>query len=377
MKGVLVSLLSLVSALAIAQTKPTVINMTINSKDVKGKVYLEKLNDRGYGVKIDSATIDAATFTFNAKVPEPGIYQLNVANGQLIGLILDGGENLTIKADGVTTDDKAASATVDGAPNMHIFNGLQNDFFGFQNKVKEIDTKFKASSNEDVRQKLRDDYLNELKAFNQSIQPKVESLGTSAAGIIAANNFLNPESSMEYFEKLANQLQTEGKKHKLAQMFVQRVNKDKMGLPGVEAPDFELLTLEGKKVKLSDLRGKLVVLDFWATWCGPCIMSFPGMKKAMDKYAGRDDVAFVYINTFERVPAETTTEHVKKFVTNRGFSYLNTVLDEAHQTAFTYGVESIPTKFFIDKEGKFLYKSRGFAGSDDAVVAEISAWLDK
>lgn len=105
-------------------------------------------------------------------------------------------------------------------------------------------------------------------------------------------------------------------------------------------------------------------------------MSFPGMKKAMDKYENREDVAFVYINTFERVAPEKTNSHVKNFVTNRGLTYLNTVMDEGSQIAFMYGVDSIPTKFFIDKDGKFLHKSRGYAGSEDAVVQEISQWLD-
>ncbi len=367
----------MVSVNSLAQGLPVEIQMTLQNAGIKGKVYLEQINDRGFGEKVDSVKIEGTSLVFQATIPEPGIYQLNIANDQQIGLLLDGGEKLVVRAEGITPEDKAPEASVEGSAPMTAYSKLQEEHFAFMNKVRDIDTKFKATTNETRRSELRDQYLNLLKEHNVGILDKVKALGTSAAGILATNNFLNSEASPEYFDALAQQLQQEEKTFRLAMMFVQRVNKEKMGQPGIAAPDFTLKNLKGETVKLSDLRGKLVILDFWATWCGPCLMSFPGMKKAMEKYAGRDDVAFVYVNTFERVPAETTRSHVESFVNRRGLDFLNTVLDEGNQTAFLYGVESIPTKFFIDKEGKFLHMSRGFAGSDDAVVEEISEWLEK
>lgn len=380
MKRILIlsSLLSWFSIQAFAQGYPEVtINMTIKSNEVKGQLYFEKINDRGFNDKIDSTEILHTPFSFKTNIPEPGIYQLNIANEQVIGLLLDGGEVLTVVADGLTTDEKPAGATISGIPKMETYNRVQQKQFVFNNKVKEIDEKFKNSSNDEVRLKLRDDYLNLLKAHNEEIVDDVKSLGTSAAGILAANNFMSMEVAAGFFDELSQQLIEEKKNFWLAKLFIQTVNREKMGKPGIAAPDFELPYLDGSTLRLSDLRGKRVILDFWASWCGPCLRAFPGMKMAMDKFQDRDDVAFVYINTFERVGKDKWESHVSNFVKNRGLEFLNTIVDKNNQVSMLYGVGSIPTRFFIDEEGKFMHMSRGFAGDDEAVVKEISEWFDK
>ncbi|MFT7308642.1 MAG: thiol-disulfide isomerase/thioredoxin, partial [Spirosomataceae bacterium] len=209
-----------------------------------------------------------------------------------------------------------------------------------------------------------------------TIKPMINELGTSLAGIIAANNFLNPELDVEYLVDLASRVEKEGKDHYFAKLFVQQMNAKSAGQVGAMAPDFDLVDLNGKQVKLSELRGKKVIIDFWATWCGPCIMSFPGMKQAMDKYKDRDDVKFLFVNTFERVSTDEWEATVDKFVKRRGFDYLNPVLDIGSETALTYGVEGIPAKFCIDAEGKISHKSTGYMGSSDAVYKEMVEWIE-
>jgi thiol-disulfide isomerase/thioredoxin len=68
------------------------------------------------------------------------------------------------------------------------------------------------------------------------------------------------------------------------------------------APAFSLVDLEGNKVSLAELKGKVVILDFWATWCAPCKKSFPAMQKALDKYKADPNVRFLFIDTWERIP---------------------------------------------------------------------------
>ena len=146
-----------------------------------------------------------------------------------------------------------------------------------------------------------------------------------------------------------------------------------------DAPDFTLKTLDGKSVTLSSLKGKIVILDLWATWCGPCVASFPGMQKAVDALKVRDDVCFYFINTFERTSPEIRLAKIKETMENKKVNF-NILLDEQAGNDYIvsklYGVNSIPTKIIIDKNGKVYTTIIGFNGNDEELVKELKSIVD-
>lgn len=145
------------------------------------------------------------------------------------------------------------------------------------------------------------------------------------------------------------------------------------------AAPFSLTDLDGKQVSLADYKGKIVILDFWATWCGPCKASFPAMQMAVNKYKDDENVKFLFIHTWEKVadPVKDAADYIKGM--KYSFEVLIDVKDaqtKVNKVVSSYKVNGIPAKFVIDAGGSIRFKLTGFDGSNEAAVDELSMMID-
>ena len=126
---------------------------------------------------------------------------------------------------------------------------------------------------------------------------------------------------------------------------------------GVAAPEFELPNLDGTPLRKSDLQGKVLLVNFWATWCAPCEIEIPWFIDFQKKYQD-DGLEVIGISLDEEGP-----EKVKKYVAEHKVNYKIVMGDEKTAEAFG-GVIGLPTSFVVDREGKFYSMHRGLVGKD-------------
>jgi thiol-disulfide isomerase/thioredoxin len=146
------------------------------------------------------------------------------------------------------------------------------------------------------------------------------------------------------------------------------------------APAFVLKDVNGNTVSSDSLKGKVVILDFWATWCGPCKRSFPAMQMAVNKYKDNPNVKFLFIHTWEKGEGDATAA-AKKYVDDNKYSFqvlmdLKDPETGSNNVVERFGISGIPTKFILDKNGNIRFRITGFSGSNEAAVKELSAMID-
>jgi len=133
------------------------------------------------------------------------------------------------------------------------------------------------------------------------------------------------------------------------------------------APAWKLKDVEGQLVDSDQFKGKVVVIDFWATWCPPCVSEIPGYIALQEKY-GKNGLAIVGISLDTQGP-----EQVKQFMAKNHLNYQVVIGDEAVTTAFG-GVEAIPTTLVVDRQGNIRYRKVG-AEDHAAFEQRVLPWL--
>ena len=132
----------------------------------------------------------------------------------------------------------------------------------------------------------------------------------------------------------------------------------KPGMPikeGVQAPDFTGELIDGTSITLSELQGKPVIINFWATWCGPCVKEMPAFERLKDDFG--DKIGIIAVNCGDDAGT------VKDFMEENGYTF-PVVLDEEYSISMLYPTNSIPYTVVVDAEGRVTHISTGALDAD-------------
>ncbi|GAB3555786.1 redoxin domain-containing protein [Spirosoma fluminis] len=353
----LTSLLAL-SSLANAQTaKQFTVTGKIKNATPGSYVYLEANTQPTR--KLDSVKVAAGnTFTMTSNVANGGeVLVLNVGGGQKLALLVEGGETLTVNADGYRMDAKTGQmgkATVTGSKNMEYYDKLMALRTDMETRVanwnKQVAAATEKKDTKRVTQIEQEYQVAEQEVINK-VKAMLPDMGTSLVSLFALN-FIDINNDFATYDALAQRFEKENPTSPHAKSLIGRVARIKGVMVGAQAPEIALTDTTGTPVPLSSLRGKYVLLDFWASWCGPCRMENPNVVRMYNKF--KDKGFTIYSVSLDKGKAEW----LRAIRTdNLPWTHVSDLKYWQSEAAQQYGVQAIPATFLLDKEGKIIAKN--------------------
>ena len=297
-------------------------------------------------------------FAFKTTVPDGGgVYILSIANAQRIALLLEGGETLTVQTDGYQTEPKTGKkgeTVVKGSKNMAYYDQLMGLKANMDARIAAWNKQYQEASEKKETKKMEQiqaDYGAAEKQLVTQVKQLLPSMGTSLAALFATN-FLNVEIDFPTLDTLARRFEKENPNSPQAKGFIGNIARIRGVMVGSEAPEIALNDTTGAAVSLSSLRGKYVLIDFWASWCGPCRNENPNVVRMYNKF--KDKGFAIYSVSLDK-DRESWLRAIRN--DNLTWTHVSDLKFWQSAAAQKYGVSAIPATFLVDKEGKIVAKN--------------------
>lgn len=320
-------------------------------------VYLEELNINDVIVVLDSTETNKGRFELSASSPEPGLYRLRFEMNKQIILSI-GKENVKISGDWATLENynvtgSPASASLNGF--MRILREHMSDF----NTMGGLIQMFEQEGKDSMVQVVTEDMHKMNIEFTRYIEEYADTTQYLPNALFAVQ-MLNPAVEKDFMQAFIQSMNTRFPNATLAKDFTNKYNRmmdaanepmPRMAGPAVgqQAPDLMLQDVNGKNVSLSAFRGKYVLLDFWASWCGPCRRENPNIVSAYNKFKNKNF-------TIVGISLDSDKDKWKDAIEDDKltWTHLSDLKKWESAAAMTYAVEAIPTNFLLDPEGKII-----------------------
>ncbi len=355
----------LVATIGLAQTPvPVKISGSIfntASKEVK----LSRLGENNKVTDIATVKFDKeGKFEIAAKIPQSDYYFLQIGEGN-VHLILRENADIKVYADAKQLGKFTNFVNSDESAAFHNFTYAADDWNKLRNEAIQ-----KMQANPETTEEVNTEMQAHLREF-QTVFQTFYSENQNSPALIAVLSVIDPNADFDTFEAVVNALNKSFgqsvKVKELVNAYKQiRAKKDAENIfaPGKAAPDFEELMVDRKTtMKLSDLKGKVVLLDFWASWCGPCRKENPNVVAVYNKYKEK---GFTVMN----VSLDDNLDRWKQAIEQDGLIWPNHVSDLKKWNSAVgriYQVRSIPFTVLIDQQGNIVSTNLRGAALEEAV----------
>ncbi|WP_192350167.1 TlpA disulfide reductase family protein [Algoriphagus sp. Y33] len=313
-----------------------------------GEIILSQFTD-SRPIVLDTLQLDKkGKFSYEVALEAPTFYELNMYGEKLIRLALYK-EDVKVNYDFSNPESLAIEGSQDSKEMLKIEQLMED----YQTKVNQLNESYYQAMSDNDTEAIKQ-IQTEAMALesNQSSEVKnvINSMGDSFASL-AAIGLLNPKNEFQFMDSLVAKLDGKYPETKTIVQLKQQLDEMRVLSMGQIAPEIELPNPEGETVKLSDLRGKYVMIDFWAAWCKPCREENPNVVALYNEYKEKGFEVFgVSLDRTKEAWVEAIAEDGLTWTQVSDLKYFNSAAAELYQ------ISAIPATYLIDPDGKIIGK---------------------
>jgi len=302
---------------------------------------------------IDTLQIaDDGSFATYLKINEPAFYRVNFAGRQIITLILTGKETeVTLNADG---NNPQGFYEISGSYDTDYKNQIDELMQSYQSQVRQlqqIQLQARADGDAEAFQNAQLQLIDLAKKTEKELKKLIRTASPSLASLYGLQ-MIDVSQNVAFIDSIATELQAEMPKNIHVNNLLSQMSSTKSLAIGEIAPEISLPNPEGEIIKLSALRGKYVLIDFWAAWCGPCRRENPNVVRVYKKYKDKN---FEILG----VSLDRNRDKWLQAIEQDGLPWLH-VSDLKYwksEAAVAYQIRAIPATYLIDPDGRIIAKN--------------------